>query len=86
MTMSGLFVLVASIVYVVTIVRRRGERFEFAAAMFMGEFGLMFVVEWLLPGRYKIVAPVAFGLAMLVTALVLRKLFRQFTKDGLAKP
>ncbi len=47
---TGCFMLLAGVVQTFDIVRRKGERFEYASAMFFGEFGLMFVVGKLIPG------------------------------------
>lgn len=61
------------------IVRRNGERFEYAHAMFIGEFGLLLTAGQLVsyePLRLAIAAAVS--ISMMTTAIVWVRLFRAF--------
>jgi uncharacterized membrane protein len=88
MTLSlglGLLLSGISLVHLIDIVRRRGERFEYASAMFTGELGLMFVVSESLPrDRLGLVVVLAFGLSMLSTMVVWVILFRRYKRQSAA--
>jgi hypothetical protein len=76
---SGIALIVVGSIYLLNIFLRKGERFEYAGAMFFQEFGLMFVASAMLPsGRIQLFTTLLFALSMLWTMFVWRKLFREF--------
>ena len=78
---TGLFLLLMSFVYLLDIVRRKGERFEFFAAMFYGELGLMFVFGQIIQSEAVALAVIiTFGISMLISAVFWWKYFRQYKR------
>ena len=83
---SGIFMLALSAVYLVSVTVRKGEAFEYAGAMFFGEFGLLFLVRYIVPSdRGQLIVTIAFGLGMFWTMAVWWKLFRKFQRKTGAK-
>lgn len=81
MLATGLFLVLSAMIYLVTVVRRRGEQFEYAGALFIGELGLMFAVGQMIESEtVGLLVTIAFGVSMLTTAVVWWKLFQQYTR------
>lgn len=80
---TGVLLLLSASVYLVDIVRRKGKQFEFAAALFVGELGLVFVANRLIGDKdTSLIAILALGASMVVTAVVWARLFKQFQETG----
>ena len=76
---TGLFLVLVSVLNILDATRRKGEPFEFAGALFIGELGLMFVVNQVLPmGEAAIFVTLAFGVSLLVTFVFWMKLIRRY--------
>lgn len=76
---TGLFLLLAATVCLFDIARRKGERFEYAFAMFLGELGLMFVAGQIIESeRVGVAVTIMFGVSMLVTWVMWWRLFREY--------
>lgn len=81
--LPGLVLLCAGGIYLLTIPKRNGERFEYAAAMFFMELGLMFVVSEVLDlGRFTLPVTLTFGVGLAWTATVWWKLFSEFRRKN----
>ena len=78
----GFFMILVGIVQALDVARRKGEAFEYASAMFIGEFGLMFVANRLVPaGPLQICVTIAFGISMFWTFTIWRKLFHRYKRS-----
>ena len=79
---GGLLMVLGATVYVFDIVRRKGPRFEYAMAAFLGEFGLMIVSGQVFPtADARVAATILFGLAMMAIAATWWKLFRRYQQQ-----
>jgi hypothetical protein len=84
---TGLFVMASAAIYLVNIAWRKGERFEYASALFFGEWGLMLVAGERVRAEtgsemLGVGVAIAFGLSMLSTAIVWWKLFQRYKRDA----
>lgn len=78
---SGLLMIVGATAYFVSILWRKGERFEYAFALFMAELGLMNVVGYMMPPtRLGLVVTMTFFISALVTFVFWWKLFREYNR------
>lgn len=86
MLATGLFMLVVATANLLDVVRRKGARFEYAGAMFIGELGLMFVAGQIIDSESVGVAvTITFGVSMLVTAVFWWRLFRDHERQASGK-
>ncbi|MEO8622766.1 MAG: hypothetical protein ABI625_16970 [bacterium] len=83
---TGLLLVGGCIVFLVSAVVRKGPAFEYAWALFFGEFGMVFIAGAILPSgpAGKIVALLLVA-SMLFTWTIWLTLFRQFQRSG-ARP
>ncbi len=75
---TGVFVVCFATLSVLDIARRRGERFEYAGAMFMGELGLMFIAGQLF---HSVLVTIGFGASMLASAILWWRLFHRYANS-----
>lgn len=75
----GIVLMSLGTLYLLSIGRRKSERFEYAAAMFFLELGLMFVVGATIDlGSFQLPVTMGFGLGLLWTATLWWRLFKRF--------
>ena len=83
MLMVGLGLGLFAILHLLDIVRRKGAQFEYAAAMFIGELAVIFVLSQLLPSTALGVAIVGvFSLSLLITAAMWWRLFQRYQRQA----
>lgn len=76
---TGLLLLIAATVFLISAVVRRAERFEFAYALFFGEWAMVWLSNVLVPsGSAQIVVKLMFVGAMIMTGVMWWRLFRDF--------
>ena len=78
----GIFMILAGTVNLIDVVRRKGERFEYAGAMLLQELGLMFVASQMMPrGTVALVVTLLFGVGIFSTMGLWWKLFVKFRNE-----
>lgn len=76
---SGLFMILLGTFHLVSALMRRGERFEYAQALFIAELGLMVLVGQMMPpDLFGLLVTGVFGISALVTYILWLKLFREY--------
>jgi hypothetical protein len=86
MLLIGIVVFLVGTANLISVVRRQGERFEYAGAMLLLELGLMFVAGYLMPpGNAEIAVTVAFGLGIFSTMGLWWKYFLQYRREAHAR-
>lgn len=79
----GIFMILAGTLNLFDVVRRKGERFEYAGAMFLQELGLMFVAGRIVPpGTVRLVVVILLGLGIFSTMGVWWKHFIRFRSES----
>ena len=78
---GAVFIMLVSLLYVLDVGRRKGERYEYAGALFIAEFGLFILAGRILPdGNAGLVGMIIFAASMFWTGIVWIRLINDYRR------